>query len=52
MDGWDKFTEISLIEKYLYSQSDTLLLVYVLGNFRNMCLEIYRFDSAHKIFSS
>ena len=30
----------------LYVQSDTLLLVDVFENFRNMCLEIYELDSA------
>ena len=28
----------------LYVQSDTLLLVYVFENFRNMSLEIYELD--------
>ena len=30
----------------LYVKSDTLLLVDVFENFRNMCLEIYKLDSA------
>ena len=30
----------------LYVQSDTLLLADVFGNFRNMCLEIYKVDPA------
>ena len=35
----------------LYIQSDTLLLVDVVENFRNMCLEIYELDPAKKNFS-
>ena len=31
----------------MYVQSDTLLLVDVFENFRNMCLEIYELDPAH-----
>ena len=31
----------------LYVQIDTLLLVNVLENFRNKCIEIYEFDPAH-----
>ena len=31
----------------LYVQSDTLLLVDVFGNFRNMCIEIYELDPTH-----
>ena len=30
----------------MYVQSDTLLLADVFENFRNMCLEIYKFDPA------
>ena len=30
----------------LYVQSDTLLLVYVFENFRNMCLKIYELNPA------
>ena len=41
--------EIKNLGEYhdLYVQSDTLLLVDVFNNFRNMCLEIYGLDSAH-----
>ena len=35
----------------MYVQSDTLLLVDVFENFRNMCLEIYGLDSA-RFFSA
>ena len=35
----------------LYVQSDALLLVDVVENFRNMCLEIYELDPAKKNFS-
>ena len=31
----------------LFVQSDTLLLAYVFGNFRNKCIEIYELDPAH-----
>ena len=31
----------------LYVQSDTLLLVDVFENFRNMCIEVYELDAAH-----
>ena len=45
---WDVF-EINNLGEYhdLYVQSDTLLLADVYENFRNMCLEKYRLDSAH-----
>ena len=35
----------------LYVQSDTLLLDDVFENFQNMCLEIYKLDSAHFLFA-
>ena len=35
----------------MYVQSDTLLLVDVFGNFKNMCLEIYELDP-EKFFSA
>ena len=40
--------EIPNLEEYqdLYVQSETLLLVDVSENFRNMCLEIYELDPA------
>ena len=40
--------EIKDLEEYydLYVQRDTLLLADVFENFRNMCLEIYKLDSA------
>ena len=39
--------EIKSLEYHdLYVQSDTLLLVDVFENFRNMCLEIYELDPA------
>ena len=40
--------EITNLEEYqdLYVQSETLLLVDVSENFRNMCLEIYELDPA------
>ena len=31
----------------LYVQSDTLLLVDVFENFRNMCIKVYELDPAH-----
>ena len=31
----------------LYVQSDTTLLADVFDNFRNKCIEIYKFDLAH-----
>ena len=45
---WEVF-EIKNLGEYhdLYVQSDTLLLADVYENFRNMCLEKYRLDSAH-----
>ena len=41
-----KDTEITNLGEYydLYVQSDTLLLVDVFENFRNMCLEIYELE--------
>ena len=36
----------------LFVQSDTLLLAYVLDNFRNMCLEIYELDPARFVTAS
>ena len=41
--------EIKNLGEYddLYVQSDTLLLEYVLENFRNKCIEIYELDPAH-----
>ena len=44
--------EIKNLEEYhdLYVQNDTWLLADVFENFRNMCLEIYKLDSA-KFFS-
>ena len=41
--------EIKNLDEYhnLYVQSDTLLLVDIFKNFRNMCLEIYENDPAH-----
>ena len=41
--------EIKHLGEYddLYVQSDTLLLEYVLENFRNKCIEIYELDPAH-----
>ena len=43
-----KYFEIKNLRKYhhLYLQSNSLLLVDVFENFRNMCLEIYEFDPA------
>ena len=43
-----KELEIKNLEEYhdLYVQSDTLLLVDVFENFRNICLEIYELDPA------
>ena len=35
----------------MYVQSNTLLLAYLLENFRNMCFEIYDHDPA-KLFSA
>ena len=45
---WDVF-EIKNLGEYhdLYVQSDTLLLADMFENFRNMCLEIYRFDPVY-----
>ena len=31
----------------LYVQSDTLLLLDVFGNFRNICIKVYELDPAH-----
>ena len=31
----------------MYVQSDTLLLAYAFGNFRNKCIEIYELDPAY-----
>ena len=46
--------EIKNLRKYhdLYVQSDTLLLVDVFENFRNMCIEIYDLGPAKKVSAS
>ena len=33
----------------MYVQSDTLLLVDVFENFRNMCIKVYELDRAHSL---
>ena len=45
---WDVF-EIKNLGEYhdLYVQSDTLLLVDIYENFRNMCLDMYELDPAY-----
>ena len=50
--AWDVF-EINNIGEYhgLYVQSDTLLLVYVYENFRNICHEKYQLDSPYSVSS-
>ena len=44
-----KVFKIKNLGKYqdLYEQSDTLLLVDILENFRNKCIEIYKLEPAH-----
>ena len=45
---WEVFKIKNLGEYHdLYAQSDTLLLAYVLENFRNMCNKIYGLDPAN-----
>ena len=46
--------EIKNLGEYhdLFVQSDTLLLAYVLDNFRNLCLEIYELDPARFVTAS
>ena len=58
MDDWEKFNGTTFPEREdfeiknwgeyhdLYVQGDTVLLADVFENFRNMCLEIYKFDPA------
>ena len=42
---WKDFEIKNLIEYHdMYSQSDTLFLVDVFENFRNMCFKIYELD--------
>ena len=43
------FKELKDLGDYygLFVQSDTLLLAYVFGNFRNKYIEIYELDPAH-----
>ena len=45
---WEEF-EIKSMEGYLelYNETDVLLLADVFENFRNICLENYKFDPAH-----
>ena len=35
----------------LYVQSDTLLLADVFENFRNMCIKVYKLDTAHFLYA-
>ena len=45
---WDTFNINNLGEYHdLYVQSDTALLADVFENFRDKCIEIYRFDPAY-----
>ena len=46
--------EIKHLGEYhdLYAQRNTLLLADVFENFRNMCFEIYKLDSAHFLSSA
>ena len=48
-----KYSEIKSLGEYhnLHVQSDTFLLADVFENFRNMCLKIYKLDTA-KYFSA
>ena len=48
-----KYFEVKKLGEYhdLYVKSHTLLLADLFNNFWNMCLEIYRLDSAHSLFA-
>ena len=49
---WDTFNIKNLGEYHdLYVQSDTVLVADVFENFRDKCIEMYRFDPAHFLFS-